>query len=802
MARRVLRPVNRSRHLAVAWLALVASGLALGAHAEPVQRPTFEDRLRLIRSHGRLPAFLAPPPLPASGQDDFDVTHYDLTIAPSAWESRVDGSVTVSFRPSPDISALDELVLDFAGNMTVLPDGVSRRSLPGVVLPFTHVGDVVRIDLTVGGAVPSGQVESVTVKFEGQPRQDNGGGLQFSIFGRFPTHVPSIYSLSQPYLARTWWPCKDRPDDKATVTVRVDAPSQWQAVSNGTLVSVTPSGRDGNVISAWRTRVPIPTYLVALAVSEYATCHAEYVSPLDPSIVTPLTYWAWPSRIDDACDRWDDTPVMMDVFARRFGEYPFADEKYDHVAVSPPQPLSPYIAMENATCSFFGRGWLSLSHDSLMAHELAHHWWGNSVTPTDFRSLWLNEGFATWSEALWWESQYGLSEYLGTMRDLDPLRMTGEFAGPVHDPIDLDGDGWPDGNASDAELTVYFKGAWVLHMLRWVIGQQDQGASTTNMDRLLTAWHESRARGVASTQDFVSFADQMATEEFGQRDGLLWFFDQWLHREDRPCYRYGWTSVPGMDGGWDLQVVAEQGRYGLDEDTGVLTCADEIDEPYRMPVALRVDLSTGERLSLNVDSRERQQSWLFRLPSRPTVVVWDPDGWILKSTQVVDVDADGDGWADPFDSCPLVPNPDQMDANGNGLGDACEPGLDFDGDGILNEEDCAPADPWAWSHARDLAPIDVFVAKQADGLAVWHGDVQPLSGFERPHVIDVALGRLDRLQANDSFRDASCVEMDRQGIGQLVIPWAEIPGAHYVVMLPYNGCGPVDASGRLDNPCR
>ena len=796
------------RRLAGGLAALVLAGV--GAHAGDAgaaplapPRPALQDRLRLIQSHPRLPIRVNPPPAPASGQEDFDVTGYILTLAPSVWEARIEGTCVVTFVPAPGIPEVSELVLDLAANMVVRPGDVTRRSAPGVTVPFTREGDVLRIDLrSSGGAVRAGTNESVTVGYSGRPSQAGGAGLQFSVFGRFPDHEPSVYTLSEPYLARTWWPCKDRPDDKAAVTIRIDAPPQWVAVANGKLSGIAPSNRDGNVITAWRERVPIPTYLVAFALSDYVTCESEYVSPLDPSVTTPVTFWAWPSRIDAACDRWAPTVPIMTELARHFGEYPFASEKYGHVAVNPLPGNTPFVAMENATCSFIGNGWLSLDHDTVIAHEVAHHWFGNSVTPRDFRSLWLNEGFATYAEALWWESQYGAAEYRGYMRDLDPLRVTGEFVGPVQDPIDADDDGWPDGNGDGPELTVYFKGAWILHMLRGVLGAQDQALSMERMDRVLREWAAQRARGNATTEDFIAVADTLATDSFGQREGVRWFFDQWLTRDDRPCYRIGWTAGPDLEGGWRMHLVAEQAKWGLDADTGAQTCTEPLAEPYRMPVVVHVELEAGDRLRLVLDSREIEQSWTLSASSRPVSVNWDPDGWILKATRTVDVDGDDDGWADGLDSCPTVPNAGQEDFDADGVGDACQPGLDSDGDGVLNEHDCAPVDSGAWTAAEDVADVELSVAKSPNGLLVRHAAPPPADRGERAHVLDVAQGRLERLRANGSFRDAACVEAGRTTDGELVVPWSALAGNRYVVLLPFNGCGPVDPAGFLDDPCR
>lgn len=790
-------------------LAPVLAGALLGAAVVPVRaappRPSLDARIRLIQSHARAPVPVELP-RPASGQDDVDVLHYDLLVAPSIWQAHVQGTVSVTFMPAPGVPDLRELVLNLAENMQVPADGITRAGFPGLTVPHRREGDVLRVDLAAaGGPLPAATSGSVTIRYSGFPQQDGGVGLQFSVFGRFPNHVPSIYTISQPFAARTWWPCKDRPDDKATVTVRVDVPEALTVISNGTLAGRVPSGLDGNVITAWREREPIAPYLVAIYISDYARCDAEYVSPLTSSVRTPVTSWAWPSKIDQACQAWSATPAMMREFAQRFGEYPFAQEKYANVAVQPLARYSPYIGMENQTASAIGAGWLALQHESLIAHELAHQWWGNSVTPRAFDSLWLNEGFATYAEAVWWESRYGLAEYRGFMRDLDLLRTAGEFVGPVDNPTDANGDGWPDGDASGPELTVYFKGAWVVHMLRWVLGQPSESGEPLRLRRVMQAFQAQHARSVVETEDFVALADRMATDQFGMRDGLRWFFEQWLDREDRPCYRVAWSAVPAAPGTeeWQVQLVVEQARWGLDEDLGVMTCADPQPSPYRMPVLARVSMVDGSTASFIVDNRQATQAYRFTVASQPSSVAWDPDGWILKATQSISADMDGDGWLDPFDSCPLVPDPLQTDADADGTGDACQDGLDFDGDGAPNEADCAPANPVAWTDPATLPTVPFRVMKDAQGIVLSHGLPPSVTAPEQPFVLDLAGGRLDRLRENrGNVLAASCLATGRTADGDLFLPADSVPGSRYFVLLPWNGCGHRSPSGVPDDPCR
>ena len=374
---------------------LLLSGPPAAAQVDELPGPRAEDRAVLFGPHAGLrPELLRPLPVTLGVQDDFDALRYDLSVFLDVDEARVEGSCLVTFTPIAD--PLPAIALDLR-SATMIVSAVSLESAHGAAVDHAHADHL----LTINFDPPlTGVRDPVVVRVEwaGAPRQLSFGTLRFDTHG--DPEVPLIYSLAEPYLARDWWPSKDRPDDKADVRLSVDAPEELVVVSNGLQVErVASPGAPDRAVTTWESRYPISTYLVSIAATNYETWTDVYqtLSPLDgaPADV-PVTYWAWPEKADEAREDWSVTVPMMDFFGDAYGEYPFWEEKYGHAMIR----MSG--AMEHQTATSYGAALVRGDHryDFVVAHELAHQWWGDLVGPTSFDSIWLNEGFASWAEAL------------------------------------------------------------------------------------------------------------------------------------------------------------------------------------------------------------------------------------------------------------------------------------------------------------------------------------------------------------------------------------------------------------------
>ena len=615
----------------VCALTLFPAAIAHGP-VPAIPDPDERDRLLGLAKDGMAPRGVDPRSLAGiPSQLDFDATHYfvDLTFDDAA--ESIGGTVTMTATSLVD--GLTVVALDLLDNMTV-----SLATVNSVITTFIHQNDILSIDLPV----PADEGESfvVAVTYAGSPAQSGFGTFGWNKYSG-SGQGDMVWSLSEPTGARNWWPCNDRPDDKAIVeewwTVRHD----WIATGNGVLqgVDTVPGNRKRY---RWAATHPLTTYLVSIAASNYATFSHNYTPIAGGSM--PIDYYVYPEHLADARVSFSETAAMVSFFAQKFGEYPFVEDKYGMTAF-------PFLgAMEHSTNTSYGYILINggNNYDYINAHELAHQWWGDSVSPETWQDIWLNEGFASYSEALWFESLGGAPSYHAYMDGL----AQASFSGPVYDPISLFG------------ATVYRKGAWVLHMLRGVMGDADfvQG---------LRDWYANHKDGVGNTAQF------QANQEALYGAPLDWFFEEWVYGSNRPDYRYGFTTVDVGGGVYRNYVELSQTQV----DAGTFT----------MPVELTLVTAAGSEVR-TVWNDTSPQTFVLDTDAPVTGLIVDAAGWILNgpTTQATPVDGDSDAVPDSVDNCLAVVNPLQENTDGDLAGDACDD--DDDNDQLLDTQDCAPTD--------------------------------------------------------------------------------------------------------------
>lgn len=484
-------------------LLLVAAGLA-----GPRQALSAMDRMPVVPilckpTAARSQAKTGEPPPPADSRG-FDVLTYDLDLRLDPASSSITGQVVISYRAEQE---LEVLLLDLVPELTVTGLNDTRGELS-----FNHAAESLAV--TLRAPLPAGQTDSVTINWTGRPPRHGSyaAGLMFRRHDAGtrtdPTDdVPIIANLSETWSAHSWWPCKDHPADKALVSLAVTVPDTLSAVSNGTLLSVTPT-EPGWRRYTWRERYPLPTYLVSVAVSNYVTWSEPCRPGTGPEV--RLDYHIFPQDRDNAAYDLANTCEMMSFLTDLLGPWPYPGEKYAQVEFKWIGGMEHTTATSLARLLFTG----DRRFETLFLHEMVHQWLGDSLTPAVWADVWLNEGFARYGEALWLEHSQGQSAYNEFMHRI----------GPGNHPELFRGDGVLIDPAPILPNTlVYDKGAWVLHMLRGLIG-----------DDLFFTFLRDYASDPRLVHGSVTTSDMIANAELVVGASLSDFFKPWLETDSVP----------------------------------------------------------------------------------------------------------------------------------------------------------------------------------------------------------------------------------------------------------------------------
>jgi aminopeptidase N len=500
---------------------------------------------------------------PTPNQSKYDVTYYwlDLDIDPAT--QTVSG--TVRMEAEVVDGPLGQVDIDLYDDMAV--DSVAKTG--GGSLAYTHSGDI--LSVTLDRSYASEEAFSIDITYSGTP-STSAGAFEFASFGG----EDMIWSLSEPFGARTWWPCKDYPNDKAdSVDIWVTIPDNLIVASNGTLRETLDYG--AAVTYRWHEQYPIATYLVSVAIHPY-TVFSDYYH-YSPTDSMEIRYYVFPSHYSAVQATYALVPDMITVFANLFGEYPFVEEKYGHAE------FTWGGGMEHQTITSLG-GW----GEYLIVHELSHMWWGDMITCNDFHHIWLNEGFAVYCEALWAEQAYGREAY---KQQMEYSKYLGPGTIYVPDLSDWD-------RIFDPDLT-YDKASWILHMLRGIVGD------STFFNILRTYYASQYQYGSCTTEQFRDICEAVAGRDFDR------FFQQWVYGEGFPYYHYAWTYEP-VPTSYEISLTIDQ----LQEN-----------QVFEMPIQVTVTTAAGET-TLVVDDSLATQQFTLVVEDEPLDVQLDKDEWILR----------------------------------------------------------------------------------------------------------------------------------------------------------------------------
>jgi len=509
-------------------------------------------------------------------QIGIDAVHYVFRLTLSDDTDEIVGEAIVDLRFIKD--GLTEFTLDLSSVADGKGMTVSAVTSGGAPVRYVHQSDLLRI--TLAAPPKAGERRQFTVRYRGIP----GPGLKI---GKNKHGERTFFSLNWPNLARQWLPMIDHPYDKATSEFIVTAPVKYQVVANGLLQEETDLG-DGRRLTHWKQSVPISSWLNAIGVAQFTSRHFGVVNGI------PLQTWVFHQDREAGITTFE-LPVRqaIEFFSEHIGPYPY--EKLGNV-----QAAGLGGGTEHASVIFYGENSITnRPATNLVAHEIAHQWFGDAVTEKDWDDVWLSEGFATYFTLLFTEHYQGRDAFVaGLKRSRETVlntekRLPGKAV--IHD------------NLSDMKQVlnqlVYQKGGWVLHMLRAQIGTEKFWVGIRD-------YYKRYRDSNASTDDF-----RKVMEENSGAD-LSWFFQQWLKRPASPVIEGGWRYNPATK---RIEIELTQTQPG---------------DPYRLPfeIGITVDGTQGTKIE-KIEMKERQQRFEIAADKEPSSVVLDPNTWVLMDAR-------------------------------------------------------------------------------------------------------------------------------------------------------------------------
>ena len=436
------------------------------------------------------------------------------------------------------------------------------------ILPFTHKNNEVVINMNK--PAKAGEVRTFEISYMGTPRD----GL---IISRNKYDDRTFFADNWPDRAHNWIPCNDRPSDKASVEFIVTAPSHYRVVSNG-LLKEEKELDNNRKRTHWAEDLLIPTKVMVIGAADFA------VARVDSAYRVPVTAWVYQQ---DSSKGYYDYALGDDIlrfFESYIGPYPY--KKLANV-----QSKTIFGGMENANAIFYAENTVTGTRKSeaLMAHEIAHQWFGNTATEKNFAHLWLSEGFATYMTDLYIEQKYGVDSFqkrLQEERD-EVIRFAGKSNQPVVDSVseymDL------------LNPNSYQKGAWVLHMLRNEVGD-------SSFKKIIRTYYEQYQFRNADSRDFEKVAETVSGKD------LKWFFDQWLYQ----------PGVPELM--IQSKMDSDEGKVKITQNTG----------SFRFPLEIDLIKKDGKMVKERIFVQGKESEFKFKISGVKSIVI-DPDKELLFS---------------------------------------------------------------------------------------------------------------------------------------------------------------------------
>ena len=480
------------------------------------------------------------------------------------------GEVMTVFKPLHLLTSLD---FDFSAALAM--DSIHWH---GQNLGFTRDGDI----LTVNFPTPLLLRDSLTFFYQGVPTSTGFGSFETTVHG---SGTPVMWTLSEPYGAMEWMPCKQSLTDKIdSADIYITHPAAYRAASNGLLIS--ENVENGQKTAHWKTRYPIAAYLVAIAVTDYAEFTVDVPHAAG---TTKIVNYVYPESVPSAQASMADLALQMQLYNDLFGLYPFQQEKYGHAQ------FGWGGGMEHQTMSFMG----GFSYE-LVAHEMAHQWFGDKVTCGSWEDIWLNEGFATYLSGLCYEHLQPQNWYQFKQQRIDNVTSQSGGSVRVDDTTNV--------NRIFSGRLSYSKGAMVLHMLRWVNGDSAFFGGIRNY-----------LADPNLAYNYAKTGDLKAHLEAASGKNLQGFFADWYTGQGYPSYQITWSQ--NTDNQLFFNVKQTQSHPSVSY--------------FEMPLPLRLKGAQGQTLDIVLNHTSNGQNFQEQADFAVTSVEFDPDLWLISKDNSV-----------------------------------------------------------------------------------------------------------------------------------------------------------------------
>lgn len=501
---------------------------------------------------------------------NYDITYHKLEFTINPNNYFITGKVTTTFKA---LSNMTTVTFDLSNQLVV---SSVKQGTTNLVFTQNASDELV---ITLPSTLTTGNFATVEINYSGAPDSGEQAFVKSTHNG-----TPIIWTLSEPFGSRDWWPCKQDLNDKAdSIDVFITAPSQYVSVSNGIQMG-TPTVSGANKITHFKHNYPIPAYLVAIAVTNYQVY--EQTAGTSPNTF-PIVNYIYPENYSSAVSQLDETVPIMDLYETLFETYPFHNEKYGHAQ------FGWGGGMEHTTVSFMGgfsRG--------LIAHELGHQWFGDKITCGTWKDIWLNEGFATYLAAMVIENFDGIDSFIAEKQDMINY-ITSSPNGNVY----LTDSQATSVNRIFSSRLSYDKGAMVLEMLRFKMGD------TMFFQALRNYLADSNlAYKYAVTTDLITHLEAV----YGQ--SLTEFFNDWIYNQGYPTY-----NITAQNWG------TGQARFVINQ-----TQSDASVSFFEMPVPIRIYSSNGSSYDLVLENTFNGQEFIVNVPFQIANLEFDPEKHIIS----------------------------------------------------------------------------------------------------------------------------------------------------------------------------